>query len=179
MKRSHFFKKMGIGIGAVTISPFAAGAFNGKETAEIIEEKIIRSGEGKQLNVIGDKITLKLTGKDTGGKYVLVEQNNEPGIGIPPHVHENEDEIFRVIEGQLEVQIADQKTVLGPGDMVLCPRGIPHTWKVVGDSNAKVDLSFYPAGMEGMFEELAQLPDGPPDMEVVSEICGRYGIKFV
>jgi hypothetical protein len=56
---------------------------------------------------------------------------------------------------------------------------VPHTWKVVGDQKAKVDVSVFPAGLEKMFEELSRLPAGPPDKEVVTGIVGRYGIKFV
>lgn len=178
MKRTEFLKTAGVGLSTLPfISLFAATnrTVNNSDT----KPKIMAKGAGKKLNVIGDKMTLKLTGKETGGQYVLIEQNNEPGVGIPMHIHENEDEIFRVIEGQLEVQVADQKAVIGPGELVYCPRGIPHTWRVVGDSNAIVDLSFFPAGLEEMFEELAKLPPGPPDMSIVSEITGRYGVRFV
>lgn len=179
MKRTEFIATTGAGIATAVAAPFAAGFFVRKSSKETIQEKVIRNGEGEKLNVLGDKMTVKLTGKDTGGQYVLIEENNEPGVGIPPHVHEHEDEIFRVIEGQLEVQIADQKFVLGPGDMAFAPRNIPHTWKVTGDKPAKIDLSFFPAGMEAMFEKLAQLPEGPPDMEKVTQICGEYGVSFI
>lgn len=178
MKRTEFIKKAGAGLGALSISPFFKISST-IQTGNSTNSAVVRNGEGRKLNVIGDKMTMKLTGEETNGQYVLIEQNNEPGVGIPLHVHENEDEVFRVIEGQLEVQVADVKAVLGPGDMVFCPRGIPHTWKVVGNKNAKVDLSFFPSGLENMFEELAQLPPGPPDMAVVSEITGRYGVRFV
>jgi len=30
-----------------------------------------------------------------------------------------------------------------------------------------------------MFEELAQLPPGPPDLQIVSDITSRYGVLFV
>jgi quercetin dioxygenase-like cupin family protein len=187
MKRNDFIRKTGAIMTAAMAAPalsIAAGRNNPGNTApastnRTAAPKVVPDGRGRQLNVIGDKMTLKLTGKETNGQYVLIEQNNEPGVGIPLHVHENEDEIFRVIEGQLEVQVADKKSVLGPGDLVFCPRGIPHTWRVVGDGPAKVDLSFFPAGLEDMFEELAKLPPGPPDLEVVSGITSRYGVHFV
>lgn len=178
MLRSEFLFKAGFGLSTLSLASISDTLFK-KGFLKTGSSKVIKNGEGRQLNVIGDKMTFKLTGEDTSGQYVLIEQNNEPGVGIPPHIHDNEDEIFRVIEGQLEVQVADTKAVLGPGDMAFCPRGIPHTWKVTGDEDAKVDLSFFPAGLENMFEELAQLPAGPPDMEVVSEITARYGVKFV
>jgi quercetin dioxygenase-like cupin family protein len=125
------------------------------------------------------KMTFKLTADDTNGKYLLIEQNNEPGVGIPLHVHEDENKVFKVVEGQPELTIDGQKTLLGPGNVGFCPRGVSHTWQVKGTTNAKDDLSFFPAGMEIMFEKLAELPPGPPDMKRITEICNRFGVRFI
>ncbi|MEQ9440403.1 MAG: quercetin 2,3-dioxygenase [Cyclobacteriaceae bacterium] len=144
-----------------------------------MQARIIRASEGNLLNVLGDQQTVKLTGKDTNGQFTLIEEENAPGTMIPPHIHENEDEVFKVLEGQLELTVGDQKTVLNAGDLAFGPRGIPHSWKVVGDKNAKVILSVFPAGIETMFEALAQLPAGPPDFEKVAEICARHNIRFL
>ena len=128
---------------------------------------------------MGDNQNIKLTGKDTDGQYTLIEQYNDPGVGIPPHVHENEDEVFHVLSGQVEMMIGDDVTTLTPGDLIFCPKGIPHSWKVTGDEKAKAMLSIFPAGLEHMFEELAALPAGPPDLEKVGQICGKYNLRFV
>lgn len=178
MKRSKFIKA-GAGLGAMALIPYASIGADSPAHLVANAAKIVRNKNGKKLNVLGDRMTLKLTGTDTGGLYSLIEENNEPGVEIPMHVHENEDEIFKVIEGQLEVQVGDEKYILEPGDLAFCPRNIPHTWKVIGDQKAKVYLSFFPAGLEEMFEELSELPQGPPDMEKVAEITGKFGVKFV
>ena len=176
MNRKHFLRKAFTGLAGAMILPSLAlaGGRGGN-----IPPKIARSGEGRKLNVLGDNMTLKLDAEDTGGLYTLIEQNNEPGVGIPLHVHSGEDEVFRIISGRVEFRLEEKTAVLGAGDMIFCPRGIPHAWKVVGDGPAKVDLSFFPAGLERMFAELARLPAGPPDMERVGEICARYGLRFV
>jgi len=102
-----------------------------------------------------------------------------PGVGIPPHIHENEDEIFKVNSGSAEVTIGNETVILNSGDLVFCPRGIPHSWKIIGTENAKVSLSIFPSGLEKMFEELSNLPKGKPDMGKVIEICGKYKVSFV
>lgn len=140
--------------------------------------KIVKNDAGHKLNVLGDNQNIKLTGKDTNGQFTLIEQMNEPGVGIPPHVHENEDEVFQVIEGQVEMRIGEQTTILNSGDLIFCPKGVPHSWKVVGERNARAMLSIFPAGLEKMFEELSQLPEGPPDLEKVGKICGKYKLRF-
>ena len=144
-----------------------------------MKPKIVTKADGQRLNVLGDNQHIKLTGEDTNGQFTLIEQFNEPGMGIPPHVHEDEDEVFQVLSGQVEMSIGDESTVLSAGDLIFCPRGIPHSWRVVGEEKARAMLSIFPAGLEHMFAELAELPPGPPDLEKVGEICGRYNLRFV
>ncbi|WP_104733868.1 cupin domain-containing protein [Hanstruepera ponticola] len=144
-----------------------------------MKPRIIKNDAGHKLNVMGDNQIIKLSSKDTNGQFTLIEQHNEPGMGIPPHVHENEDEVFHVLTGKVEMMIGAESTTLSAGDMIFCPRGIPHAWRVVGEEKAKAMLSIFPAGLEGMFEELSELPAGPPDMEKVTAICGKYNLKFV
>lgn len=149
------------------------------EVVNLQMPKIVRKHQGKVLNVIGDHQNIKLTGKDTNGQYTLIEQNNEPEDSIPPHVHENEDEVFQVLEGIIEMKIGDEKSILNAGDLVFCPKRIPHTWKVIGNEKSKVMLGIFPAGLEVMFEELSQLPSGPPDMERIGQICGKYNVRIL
>ena len=64
--------------------------------------KIVMRGEGPSLNVIGDTHTVKLTGTDTQGRFTLIKNLNPPGTTLPMHTHYNEDEVFYVVEGQVE-----------------------------------------------------------------------------
>ncbi|NND52341.1 MAG: quercetin 2,3-dioxygenase [Flavobacteriaceae bacterium] len=178
MNRKDFLK-MSTAIGAAVVAVPTMIAATSKKIISGLKPKIVRHDEGKTINVIGDRQTFKLTGKDTNGLFTLIEEENDPGIGIPPHVHENEDEVFKVLEGEMELTVGDTTTVLKAGDLAFGPRGVPHSWKIIGDKKAKVILSVFPAGIEDMFEELGQLPAGPPDFPKVAEICGRYGIRFI
>ena len=42
------------------------------------------------------------------------------------HHHENEDELFLVIEGRLRLEMRDRVVELGPGEMAVVPRGVEH-----------------------------------------------------
>jgi len=178
MKRSDFLKGGTVLASALFTLPRAV-ASAGRIIKEQLSPKIVRSNEGKTINVIGDLQTIKLRGEDTDGRFTLIEEENVPGTGIPLHVHENEDEVFRVIEGEMELTVGDTTTILKAGDLGFGPRGVPHTWKIVGNQKAKVILSVFPSGIETMFEELSELPPGPPDFPRVAEICGRFGITFL
>ena len=42
------------------------------------------------------------------------------------HHHEQEDELFWVIRGQLTLELRDQTLVLNPGEMCIIPKGVEH-----------------------------------------------------
>lgn len=42
------------------------------------------------------------------------------------HRHENEDELFFVVDGQLTIEFRDRSVSLGPGDMLVVPRSVEH-----------------------------------------------------
>ena len=181
MDRKSFIKTAGLGIG-VALIPAAAiskGLLNKETSTANLESKIIRDREGNVLNVLGDIQTHKLAGSDTNNQLVEWVDDVAPGVGIPPHIHTKEDEIFRVIEGEIEIMVGGKTTVLKAGDTAFAPKNIPHAWTVVGTEKAKMITSAFPAGIEIMFKKLADLPPGPPDFEKVAKICGNHGISFL
>ncbi|KJD35780.1 cupin [Tamlana sedimentorum] len=181
MDRKKFIKTSGLGIG-LTLLPLTTNCLTDtKEVLKTIKNnpKIITAIQGTVFNVIGDIQTHKLVGIDTGNQIMEWVSNVDPGVGIPPHIHTKEDEIFRVIKGQVEITIDGETTLLNAGDIAFAPKEIPHAWKVVGTETAKMITSAFPAGIENLFQELAKLPAGPPDFEKVTKICSRYGISFL
>ena len=180
MDRKKFLKASGIGLGIVMMPGMVqCQSASANDYSIKTEPKIIKDEEGNVLNVIGDIQTHKLVGSETGNQIVEWVDNVDPGVGIPPHIHTKEDEIFRVIKGQIEIMVDGETTVLNEGDVAFAPKNIPHSWTVVGTEKAKMITSAFPAGIEHMFEELAQLPPGPPDFQKLAEICAKQGISFV
>lgn len=181
MDRKKFIKTTGIGMGFALIPGMLSGQKLKANSLPVksVQPKIIKDTEGDVLNVIGDIQTHKLVGADTGNQIVEWVDNVEPGVGIPPHIHTKEDEIFRVVKGQIEIMVAGKTTILNEGDVAFAPKNIPHSWTVVGTEKAKMITSAFPAGIEHMFQELAKLPAGPPDFEKVTKICAQYGLSFV
>ncbi len=59
------------------------------------------------------------------------------------HTHEDTDELFLVISGQLTIQLRDGDVVLGPGELFVVPRGVEHC--PVADEETAI-LLFEPAG---------------------------------
>lgn len=132
----------------------------------------------RRLAILGDEMLVRLTARETGGGISLFEERSPPGGGVPMHVHEREDETFQVLEGTVEFVVEGRAIIARQGDSVWAPRGVPHAWRVVGDAPVRLLFAATPSGIEGMFEELATLPKGPPDLAKVAEICGRFGVRF-
>lgn len=181
MDRKEFIKASGLGLGFTMFPLMAQCQTSDNNVTATMENKskIMTDTDGSVFNVLGDIQTHKLIGSDTGNQIMEWVSNVGPGVGIPPHVHTLEDEIFRVVEGQVEIMVNGEVTVLNAGDMAFAPKNIPHAWTVVGNGTAKMVCSAFPSGIESMFAELSELPAGPPDFEKVSEICAKYGIRFV
>jgi quercetin dioxygenase-like cupin family protein len=178
MKRANFLKTIS-GLSLLTLVTPNSFAKTLPFFLKDLKAKIIKKNEGKLFNVIGDIQTHKLIGSETNNQIVEWVDDVDPGTGIPPHTHTKEDEIFRVIKGKIEIMVDGKTTILEAGDTAYAPKNIPHSWKVVGTEKAKMITSAFPAGIETMFEKLAELPAGPPDFKKVTEICNQYGITFI
>jgi len=61
----------------------------------------------------------------------------EPGKGGPPHV-DMPEEILLVEQGEVEIEIGDERAVFGPGGLVLVPAMVPHAFRNVGDTRARI-----------------------------------------
>ncbi|WP_375325566.1 cupin domain-containing protein [Flagellimonas sp. GZD32] len=181
MDRKKFIKTSGMGLGLALMPGLIQGQNRASKNnvTSTNDPKIIKETEGNVLHVIGDVQTHKISGKDTGNQIVEWVSNVEPGVGIPPHIHTKEDEIFRVVKGEVEIMVGGKTTLLKAGDVAFAPRDVPHAWTVVGTEKAQIIASAFPAGIEDMFAELAKLPPGPPDFGKVAEICAKQGISFV
>ena len=181
MDRKKFIQTSGLGLGIALLPGVTTGKqlYKDTEPANNLNPKIIKDEEGEVLNVLGDIQTHKLLGSETDNQIVEWVDNVGPGVGIPPHVHTKEDEIFRVIKGKVEITVGGTTTILEAGDTAFAPKNIPHSWTVVGTEKAKMITSAFPAGIEIMFRKLAALPPGPPDFENVAKICQAQGISFL
>jgi mannose-6-phosphate isomerase-like protein (cupin superfamily) len=42
------------------------------------------------------------------------------------HAHDNSDEFFYVVKGEIEMCFADHSVKVGPGEAILVPRGVEH-----------------------------------------------------
>src|SRR5262245_58867498 len=113
---------------------------------------ILSPKDGRRLNVLGEKLIIKVDSNETNGVYSVVEETSAPKGGPPPHVHEKEDEMFYILEGEVEVTCGDQTFRATKGAMAVLPRNIPHGFRNIGTSESKVLVTITPGGFEHFFD---------------------------
>jgi len=96
----------------------------------------------KCFSMFDDTFSPKIIG-ELNGQLVMVVRCE--GDKVPWHTHDNEDEMFFVVDGVLEVQEKDRNVTLQAGEMYIVERGIEH--RVVPHGHVKL-LLFEPAGIE-------------------------------
>jgi quercetin dioxygenase-like cupin family protein len=142
--------------------------------------KDVQAGKGRVLPVLGERVTLKLTGDESDGTCAAVEISTPPQVGPPLHVHHREDEVVYVLEGMYEIRVGGRVVPAPPGTFAFLPRDIPHRYTNVGYRTGKLLVTITPAGFERFFEELSLLsPDAPFDREQLEAIGRRYGLEIL
>ncbi len=114
------------------------------------------------------------------GGLIGVFVSTVPARGGPPvHVHHNEDEAICVLEGDYEFWLDGEILPVPAGQSIFLPRGVPHTFRVVGDRPGRNLTILTPGGLEDFFVEAAAHDlKLPADLAAVVELAGRYGIEF-
>ena len=97
----------------------------------------ITEGFARFDDLFSPKIVGELNGQHV--KLVRVE-----GDKVPWHTHDAEDELFWVLEGELEVLTHDSSVTLRPGEFTIVPRRVEH--RVVPRGHVKLVL-FEPDGI--------------------------------
>ena len=105
------------------------------------------------IALAGDTYTVLLTGKDTDGRYCLIDMHIPEGGGPPPHRHDFE-ESFTVLDGEIEVTFRGLRTVVSAGHVVHIPANAPHQFQNKSSKPARLLCLCAPAGQEEFFLQL-------------------------
>jgi quercetin dioxygenase-like cupin family protein len=131
----------------------------------------------EELMFLGSRCRILDTSESTGGKYGLVDMIEVAAGDMPPlHVHHTHDEGFLLLDGRLSLFLPDREITLRPGEFVLAPRRIPHTYQV-GDSPARWLVLSTPAGFEQFVEDVAALDQVTP--EALTATGALYSIEIL
>lgn len=149
------------------------------QTMTLSPASVVTSSEGKKMNVLGHDATVKLSSSATNGNYVF-EVVSPAGMGIPPHVHEKEDELIYVLSGEFEVFLDGKISKATAGDWLNFARGTAHGFKNIGALPGKTLWVVTPGkNFEEFFDKLGSLPAGAPDMEKLVKLFADHGLPLL
>ncbi|HEY3728516.1 MAG TPA: cupin domain-containing protein [Solirubrobacteraceae bacterium] len=106
-----------------------------------------------------------LRAEQTDGATSIIE-STMPARAPGPPLHKHDfGEAFYILDGELTIQLRDDLQVARPGELVLAPRGVPHTLANESDAPTRYLIICTPAGFERHFARLAAAQAGtdPPE----------------
>ena len=76
----------------------------------------------EKLSLFSDYLSPKRIEKLNGQQIILAKLKGE----FVFHKHDDQDELFMVIKGQLLLELEDKTVVVNPGEFYTVPRGVEH-----------------------------------------------------
>ncbi len=138
----------------------------------------VTASEAERLRFSDAEFLVLASAETTGGAFTIVEETDP--LDTPKHVHEHEDELFYVIEGEHVFQIGDEEFGAGPGGVVFAPRRVPHAHRRVVPRTGRFLTMTSPAGFEGFFRELHEAQaNGTLGPDAYARASERYGITWL
>jgi quercetin dioxygenase-like cupin family protein len=105
------------------------------------------------IGLVGDTYTILLSGKDTAGRYCLIDMHIPPGGGPPPYRHDFE-ESFTLLEGEMEATFRGEKQTVRAGETLSIPANAPHQFHNVSGEAVRMLCICSPSGQEEFFAEV-------------------------
>lgn len=143
------------------------------------------------IGLVGDTYTILLTGKDTAGRYCLIDMYVPPGGGPPPHRHDFE-ESFTLLDGEIDVIFRGKQSTVRAGQVINIPANAPHQFRNNSDKPVRMLCLCSPAGQEEFFLEVgvpvASRTTPPPPLDAAAQaelkakseaLASKYRTEFL
>ena len=120
-------------------------------------------------------------------KTVVLEMTLPVGSSPALHVHHVLDDTWYILDGKMVVHCGDDMVVVGAGHWVSMPRGVPHTFRVVGSCEARILLVHDNTSFRDLIRELGVsagshvVPAQPvfPSRDELARVAGSHDLTPV
>jgi quercetin dioxygenase-like cupin family protein len=142
-----------------------------------------------QLWFLNHRVTVHVS-HDQGEDGIAVLESLAPHGDSPPlHVHQREDELFHVLEGELRLRVDGADVRVGAGESILAPKGVAHTYRVESRDGARWLVVTTHGDFERFVRSFSRQAGGPglpphepptPELaEALADAARRHGIELV
>ncbi|MCG3147645.1 MAG: hypothetical protein PCFJNLEI_01085 [Verrucomicrobiae bacterium] len=143
-----------------------------------------------QLWFLDVLVTIRVPASAGQDGISVIEHQMPYGSSPPLHIHRTEDELFQILEGEYRIKLQDQELRVGPGAILLAPKGIPHTYRVESRQGGRC----LTVTVRGDFERFVRAiskpaerpelppPAGPPSLAAMQELkaaAAKHGIDLI
>lgn len=158
---------------------------------------VVPPGQGRKLITKAQEVTFKAT-EAQGSSISIFEVVVPPGFDVGAHVHNDSQEFFYVLEGELQLLAfepakrteeswhdwespdGDRAVRATEGACMFVPSGIPHAFRNATDKPARMLFQSYPSpDHERYFEEIAEIwaAGTSVDADAVEQMRQRYDVS--
>lgn len=127
----------------------------------------------RHVSVAGGTYTILVTGEQTGGRYCLIDMLVPPGGGPPPHRHDFE-EMFTILDGEIELTFRGEVHRASAGSTVNIPANAPHSFRNQSDKTVRLLCMCSPAGQEEFFvamgDPVGSRTEPPPKLSQAEQV---------
>ena len=110
-----------------------------------------------------------------GMSSVVLEMTLPVGHAQALHVHDDLDDTWYVIEGRMAVRCGDDEHVAEAGHWISMPRGVPHSFRVVGKVDSQTPI-FSDEVEQVIFHPFWGVPDSIKRLELQPNLAAGGGI---
>ena len=152
------------------------------------EPSVLPVGEGAHLHFLNHLATIKVAA-DGHAALSAVEFRAPRSMGPPLHVHDDEDELFIVLDGRVAFRSGDTEIVGDAGAYAFLPRQIPHTFQVLSAEARFAVIAGSVVGAPQFDQMVAALGSPAPgptmpaaepiDPGLVADVCRSHGIQVL
>lgn len=134
---------------------------------------IITTNDGERLGIAGGNYRIIISGEQTNGNYAVIEMTVPPGGGPPPHSHPDTQEMFHVLEGEVEFKTEAGRQIVTKDGFINIPfGGAIHCFNNTSENYARLLCTVVPAGLENLFREVGT-PVLPGQMPPAAELTDK------
>jgi oxalate decarboxylase/phosphoglucose isomerase-like protein (cupin superfamily) len=166
-------------------------------TEGLAEGLYVPPGHGRVIETPAQRVTFKVTGIHSRMASTF-EVEVPPGFDVGAHVHTRSEELFYVLEGELDVLAFEPRVRTPdnwrkwqspsgnrvvratPGTVIVVPPGCPHAFANPTETPAKMFFQASPPpDHERYFEELLEIlaHGGAPDQKAIEALRAKYDIE--
>jgi quercetin dioxygenase-like cupin family protein len=146
--------------------------------------KVVALGpeQGTKFRIAEDRFRTMGRPAQRSEAFSVIEYEGAAGIpGPPPHIHHSFEEAWFILDGKVKFTADGRAIAAERGSYLFVPRGVVHSFQVVGKRPARWLGIFSPGRFVGLIEELGPLIPvrGPPNFAALARLFAKYDSGMV